>query len=105
MNVGSGSKIDVHTVLKLIAEAITAMRHSFGPSGGSGTSSTCKDFRGSFSAESMPSNISCSSLRTNAALTLSGILRAAMSSLDARSRTACLIESMSPATLKPLLAV
>ena len=64
MNVGNGSKIDVQTVLKLIELAITATYASSGASSGSGTSSRCNDLRGSFAAESMPSNIPTSSLRT-----------------------------------------
>jgi len=64
--VGSGSKIAVQTVLKLIDEAITATYASSGASSGSGTSSTCTDFRGSLSSEATPANISCSSARTTA---------------------------------------
>src|SRR3712207_5534735 len=73
-----GSKIDVHTVLKFNADAIGAMRTSFGPSGGMGTSDTRKDFLGSFSCEGSPSNIPTSSLRTAAALIDSGSGVAAM---------------------------
>ena len=47
--VGSGSKIDVQTVLKLIDDAITATSASSGASSGNGTSSRWSDFRGSFS--------------------------------------------------------
>src|SRR3954468_9688690 len=46
-NVDSGSKIDVHTVLKLIELAITATYASSGASSGSATSSTWRDLRGS----------------------------------------------------------
>ena len=65
-NVGTGSKIDVHTVLKFIDDAITATTASSGASSGSGTSSRCSDFRGSLSSEATPANISCSSARTTA---------------------------------------
>ena len=51
---GSGSKIDVHTVLKLIADAITATNASSGASSGSGNCSTWVDLRGSFSSEATP---------------------------------------------------
>ncbi len=71
-NVDSGSKIDVQTVLKFSADAIGAIRTSLGPSGGIGTSSMCRDLRGSLSTESRPSNISTSSLRTTAARMTSG---------------------------------
>ena len=64
---GSGSKIDVQTVLKLIALAITARYTSSGASSGVCTSSTCSDLRGSFSSDSSPSNMSISSRRTKAA--------------------------------------
>ena len=50
-NVGSGSKIDVHTVLKLIDDAITATNASSGASSGSGNSSTWIDLRGSLSSD------------------------------------------------------
>ena len=53
-NVGSGSKIDVHTVLKLIELAITAITASSGAISGNGKSSTWVDFRGSFSSDGMP---------------------------------------------------
>src|SRR5690606_19941066 len=55
--VGSGSKIEVQTVLKLIEEAITARYTSSGASSGVGTSPTCSDLRGSLSADSTPSHI------------------------------------------------
>ncbi len=45
---GSGSKIDVHTVLKLIELAMTAMYTSSGANSGVAMSSTWIDFRGSF---------------------------------------------------------
>ncbi len=48
---GTGSKIDVQTVLKLMAEAITATYASSGASSGSGTSSTWIEVRGSFSSD------------------------------------------------------
>ena len=51
---GSGSKIDVHTVLKLIADAITATYASSGASSGSGNCSTWVDLRGSLSSEATP---------------------------------------------------
>ena len=54
---GSGSKIEVHTVLKLMLDAITAMYTSSGASSGVATSSTWSDLRGSLSHESTPSNI------------------------------------------------
>src|SRR3954453_14861996 len=94
MNVESGSKIDVHTVLKLMALAITAMYASSGASSGVATWSTCSDLRGSLSGESSPSNIDCSSRVTNAARYDSGIARAPMSSPDApftmASRISCM---------------
>jgi len=46
-----------HTVLKLIDDAMTATYASSGASSGRATSSTWSDLRGSFSAESTPSNI------------------------------------------------
>src|SRR5437899_7496392 len=52
--VGSGSKIDVQTVLKLMADAMLATYTSSGASSGVATSSTCSDLRGSLSAESSP---------------------------------------------------
>ena len=79
-NVGSGSKIDVHTVLKLIDDAITATSASSGASSGSGTSSRCSDFRGSFSSDGSPANISCSSARTTAPRYEAGSGRAPSSS-------------------------
>ncbi len=63
---GTGSKIDVHTVLKLIDDAITAISASSGASSGRGTSSRWSDLRGSFSSDGSPANISCSSARTTA---------------------------------------
>ena len=71
-NVGSGSKIDVQTVLKLIDDAITATYASSGASSGSATSPTWSDLRGSLSADSTPSNIPTSSRRTKAARYVSG---------------------------------
>ncbi len=53
-------------MLKLIDDAITATSASSGASSGSGTSSRCSDFRGSFSSDGTPANISCSSARTTA---------------------------------------
>ncbi len=82
-NVGSGSKIDVHTVLKLIDDAITARYTSSGASSGVGTWSTWIDLVGSLSAEATPSNMPTSSRRTNAARYDSGIGRPAISSPDA----------------------
>ena len=87
-NVGSGSKIEVHTVLKLIALAMTATYASSGASSGVATSSTWSDLRGSLSAESRPSNIVCSSRSTNAARYDSGMPRAAISSPEAPARMA-----------------
>ena len=55
---GSGSKIDVHTVLKLMADAITPTNASSGASSGSGNCSTWVDLRGSLSSEATPANIS-----------------------------------------------
>src|SRR4051794_33752301 len=80
MNVDSGSKIDVHTVLKLIELAITARYTSSGASSGVATASTCRLLRGALSAESRPSNMAVSSRRTNAAPDCSGIGSAASSS-------------------------
>jgi hypothetical protein len=54
-NVGSGSKIDVHTVLKLMLDAITASTPRQQRGSGVGTSSTWIDFVGSFSLEATPS--------------------------------------------------
>ena len=45
-------------------DAITAMRASPAASGGSGTSSTWIDWRGSLSRDGIPSNIDASSLCT-----------------------------------------
>ena len=64
---GRGSKIDVHTVLKLMALAITAMYASSGASSGTATSPMWNDFRGSLSSEARPSNMPTSSRRTKAA--------------------------------------
>ena len=64
---GSGSKMDVQTVLKLIDEAITATNASSGANSGRGTSSTWRDCRGSLSEESRPSNMFVSLRRTRAA--------------------------------------
>ena len=72
-NVDSGSKIDVHTVLKLIELAMTARYTSSGASSGVGTSPTCSDLRGSLSSEAMPSHMSCSLRSTWAARYDSGI--------------------------------
>ena len=94
-NVGSGSKIDVHTVLKLIELAITAITASSGAISGNGNSSTWVDRRGSFSSDGMPANISCSSARTRAPRTPSGIGREASSSPGAPSRTAVRMASIS----------
>ena len=66
-NVGSGSKIDVQTVLKLMLDAITATYASSGASSGVATSPMCRLLVGSFSADSIPANMSASSRRTNAA--------------------------------------
>src|SRR4029450_9797428 len=72
-NVGSGSKIEVHTVLKLIELAMTARYTSSGASSGVGTSPMCSDFRGSLSSDGTPAHISCSARRTCAARYVSGI--------------------------------
>src|SRR4051812_26912091 len=94
MNVGNGSKIDVHTVLKLMALAITATYASSGASSGVATSSTWIDLRGSLSDDSIPSNMPASSRTTNAARYDSGIGSAAISSPDApdwmASRISCM---------------
>ena len=50
-----------------MALAITATNASPGPSSGSGTSSTWRDLRGSFSLAVRPSNMSTSSFFTKAA--------------------------------------
>src|SRR3954451_4663010 len=71
-NVDTGSKIDVHTVLKLIDDAITATYASSGASSGTGTSSMCSERRGSLSSDAIPANISCSAARTTAARYTSG---------------------------------
>ena len=63
---GSGSKIDVQTVLKLMEEAMTATYASSGASSGNGTSSTWRERRGSLSEDSMPANMSTSLLLTRA---------------------------------------
>ena len=65
--VGSGSKIDVHTVLKLMEDAITPRYTSSGASSGVGTSPTWSDLRGSLSSDSTPSHIVCSARSTWAA--------------------------------------
>ncbi len=64
---GSGSKMLVHTVLKLIELAITARYTSSGASGGVATSPTWRLLVGSLSADANPSNMSASSRRTKAA--------------------------------------
>src|SRR4051794_5456121 len=56
-NVESGSKIEVHTVLKLMADAMTATYTSSGASSGVATSPTWSDFRGSLSSEATPSHM------------------------------------------------
>ncbi len=61
---GSGSKIEVHTVLKLMELAITATKASSGASSGTATSPTWRDFLGSLSSETSPSNMPVSSRRT-----------------------------------------
>src|SRR5690606_1721717 len=95
-NVGSGSKIDVHTVLKLIDDAITARYTSSGASSGVAIWSTWIDLVGSFSDDSTPSNMSVSSRRTNAARYDSGSARWASSSPDApawmASRMCCMAQ-------------
>src|SRR5688572_16085575 len=93
--VGSGSKIDVHTVLKLMDDAIIATQASSGASSGSGTPSTCTDFRGSFSFDGRSANISCSSARTCAARYVSGKGSAPMSSAGAPSTIALRMASIS----------
>ena len=93
-NVGSGSKIDVHTVLKLIELAITATSASSGASSGSGKSSTRIDFRGSFCSDGIPSNIFWSSARTSAPRTASGSGSAPSSSPGAPSRIAVRMASI-----------
>ena len=66
-NVLTGSKMLVHTVLKLMLLAITATYASSGASSGVGTSPTCRLRRGSLSAEATPAHISCSAFSTWAA--------------------------------------
>src|SRR4051812_43006758 len=63
-NVESGSKIEVHTVLKLMADAMTATYASSGASSGTATSSMWRDLRGSLSSDATPSHIVCSSRLT-----------------------------------------
>src|SRR3954447_21848900 len=96
MNVGSGSKIDVHTVLKLIALAITATYASSGARSGVATSSTCNDLRGSLSPDSSPSNMACSSRSTYAPRYDSGMGSAAISSPGAFDKIASRISCMRP---------
>ncbi len=92
---GTGSKIDVHTVLKLMAEAMIPTKASSGASSGSGNSSTWIDLRGSFSADSSPANISCSSALTSAPRTVAGSGSASISSPDAPERIAARMASIS----------
>ena len=66
-NVLTGSKMLVHTVLKLMLLAITAMYASSGASSGVGTSPMCRLLRGSLSSEATPAHISCSAFKTCAA--------------------------------------
>ena len=54
-------------MLKLMLDAITATYASSGASSGVATSPMWRLLVGSFSADSMPANISASSRRTNAA--------------------------------------
>ncbi len=93
-NVGSGSKIDVHTVLKLIELAMTPTIASSGAISGSGKSSTRVDLRGSFCSDGIPSNIVWSSARTSAPRADSGIGRAPSSSPGAPSRIAVRMASI-----------
>jgi len=65
--VGRGSKIEVHTVLKLMALAITATYASSGANSGTATSPMWSDLRGSLSSVSSPSNMPTSSRRTKEA--------------------------------------
>jgi len=102
LNVGSGSKIDVQTVLKLMLDAITAMSASFGPSRGSGTSSRCRLFVGSLSRERRPANISTSSLWVVTARILSGRGSAPSSSLLAPARMAWRMAFI-PVDMRPML--
>ena len=90
-NVEIGSKIDVQTVLKLMAEAITATSASFGPSAGTGTSSRCSDFVGFFSAEGSPSNIFSSSRWVVTARIVFGSSRPSTASAEARASAASTI--------------
>ena len=62
-NVLTGSKMLVHTVLKLMLLAITATYASSGASCGVGTVPTCRLLRGSLSAEATPAHISCFGLQ------------------------------------------
>ena len=66
-NVDIGSKIDVHTVLKLMLEAMTATTASSGAISGVATSPMWRLLVGSLSADAIPSNMPASSRRTNAA--------------------------------------
>jgi hypothetical protein len=65
--VDSGSKIDVHTVLKLMLLAMTARYTSSGASSGVGTSPTWRLLRGSLSADSYAVPHVCSERSTWAA--------------------------------------
>ena len=91
---GSGSKIDVHTVLKLIELAMTATIASSGASSGSGKSSTRTDLRGSFCSDGSPSNMFWSSARTSAPRAASGRGSAPSSSPGAPSRIAVRMASI-----------
>ena len=63
-NVLTGSKMLLHTVLKLMLLAMTAMYTSSGASAGVGTSPTCRLWRGSFCFVGTPFHMSCSSFNT-----------------------------------------
>src|SRR6185436_7258851 len=97
-NVGSGSKIEVQTVLKLMLDAMTARYTSSGANAGVATSSTWRLLVGSLSADATPSNMPTSSRSTNAARYDSGIGRFASSSPDApakmASSTRCILASL-----------
>ena len=101
-NVGSGSKIDVHTVLKLMADAMTPTNASSGASSGSGNGSTWVDLRGSLSSDATPSNMSTSSAFTSAPRTDVGNGSDSISLSDAPARMALRIASIS-AVFVPLM--
>ena len=64
---GSGSKIEVHTVLKLIELAMTARYTSSGAKLGGGHLADVQRLAGSLSSDATPCHISCSARSTWAA--------------------------------------